>query len=66
MMSPTFEVLRDPARRGSYRLRMTGPSGEVFSDLAGLPNLDAVRSAIAQIREAAAQALVVDRTAHGG
>ena len=64
-MSATFEVLRDPARRGSYRLRMTGPAGEVLTDLSGLPSIDAVRSAIAQIREAAAQALVVDRTAHG-
>lgn len=63
-MSPTFEVLRDPKRRDSYRLRMTGTAGEVLTDLAGLPTLDAVRSTIAQIREAAAQALVVDRTAH--
>ncbi|MFC0488811.1 MULTISPECIES: YegP family protein [Sinomonas] len=44
---------------------MTGPAGEVLTDLSGLPSIDAVRSAIAQIREAAALALVVDRTAHG-
>jgi hypothetical protein len=43
---------------------MTGPAGEVLTDLAGLPTLEAVRRKIAQIREVAAQALVVDHTAH--
>lgn len=63
-MGPTFEVLQDPTLRNSYRLRMTGPAGEVLTDLAGLPTLEAVRRKIAQIREVAAQALVVDHTAH--
>ena len=61
-MGPTFEVLRDPQRSGWYRLRLTGPDGGTLADVRGLPTLEAVRSTITEIREVAAQALVVDLT----
>lgn len=41
-----------------------GSDGDVLADLMDLPTLDAVRRMIAEIREVAAQALVVDHTAH--
>ncbi|BCT78244.1 hypothetical protein SCMU_40860 [Sinomonas cyclohexanicum] len=62
-MGPTFEVLQDPRRNGGYRLRLMGPDGDVLADLKDLPTLDSVRRMIMEIREVAAQALVVDHTA---
>jgi uncharacterized protein YegP (UPF0339 family) len=62
MMGPTFEVLEDRQRKGGYRLRLRGRDGVVLADLKGLPSLDAVRRMITEIREVAAQALVVDHT----